>query len=59
MPQAPFRNVNVDVIEVKRPELDAEIVANTIARQIEGKIAYRRAVKMAIASTMRVGAGLQ
>ena len=41
---------------MKKPELDAVIVANNIARQIEGKIAYRRAVKMAIQSTMRVGA---
>ena len=41
---------------MKRPELDATIVASNIARQIEGKIAYRRAVKMAIASTMRMGA---
>jgi small subunit ribosomal protein S3 len=41
---------------VKRPELDAQIVASTIARQVEGKIAYRRAVKMAVASTMRAGA---
>ena len=50
------KDVQINIYEVKRPELDAEIVANTIARQIEGKIAYRRAVKMAIASTMRVGA---
>ena len=41
---------------MKRPELDAEIVAHNIARQIEGKVAYRRAVKMAVASTMRLGA---
>ena len=34
------------IFEVKRPELDAVIVANNIARQLEGKIAYRRAVKM-------------
>ena len=38
------------------PELDATIVANNIARQIEGKIAYRRAIKMAIQNTMRAGA---
>lgn len=50
------KDVQINIFEVKRPELDAEIVANTIARQIEGKIAYRRAVKMAIASTMRAGA---
>ena len=41
---------------MKRPELDATIVANNIARQVEGKIAYRRAIKMAIQNTMRAGA---
>ena len=50
------KDVQINIHEVKRPELDAEIVATNIARQIEGKIAYRRAVKMAIASTMRMGA---
>ena len=50
------KDVQINIYEVKRPELDAEIVASNIARQIEGKIAYRRAVKMAIASTMRMGA---
>ena len=50
------KDVQVNIFEIKRPELDAEIVANTIARQLEGKVAYRRAVKMAIASTMRMGA---
>ena len=50
------KDVQINIFEVKRPELDATIVANKIARQLEGKIAYRRAVKMAIASTMRMGA---
>lgn len=50
------KDVQINIYEVKRPELDAEIVASQIAHQIEGKIAYRRAVKMAVASTMRVGA---
>lgn len=50
------KDVQINIFEVKRPELDAQIVASTIARQIEGKIAYRRAAKMAIASTMRAGA---
>ncbi|MBO7502527.1 MAG: 30S ribosomal protein S3 [Paludibacteraceae bacterium] len=49
-------DVQINIFEVKRPELDATIVANKIARQLEGKIAYRRAIKMAIASTMRMGA---
>ena len=50
------KDVQINIYEVKRPELDAQIVANNIARQVEGKIAYRRAIKMAIASTMRAGA---
>ena len=50
------KDVQINIFEVKRPELDAQIVASTIARQIEGKIAYRRAVKTAIASSMRSGA---
>ncbi len=50
------KEVQINIFEIKRPELDAVIVANNIARQLEGKIAYRRAIKMAIASTMRMGA---
>ncbi len=50
------KEIQINIFEIKRPELDAHIVASNIARQIEGKIAYRRAVKMAIASTMRMGA---
>jgi len=50
------KEVQINIFEIKRPEMDAQIVANNIARQIEGKIAYRRAVKMSIASTMRMGA---
>lgn len=50
------KDVQINIFEVKRPELDAAIVAANIARQIEGKIAYRRAVKMAVAATMRAGA---
>jgi small subunit ribosomal protein S3 len=50
------KEVQINIFEVKRPELDATIVANNIARQVEGRISYRRAIKMAIASTMRMGA---
>lgn len=50
------KEVQINIFEIKRPELDAMIVATNVARQIEGKIAYRRATKMAIASTMRMGA---
>lgn len=50
------KEVQINIFEIKRPELDANIVGSSIARQIEGKISYRRAIKMAIASTMRMGA---
>ncbi|MBN1599566.1 MAG: 30S ribosomal protein S3 [Bacteroidales bacterium] len=50
------KEVQINIFEVKRPELDATIVANNIARQVEGRISYRRAIKMAIASTLRMGA---
>jgi small subunit ribosomal protein S3 len=50
------KEVQINIFEIKRPELDAVIVASNIARQLEGRVAYRRAIKMAIASTMRMGA---
>ena len=50
------KDIQINIFEVKKPELDANIVANNIARQVEGKISYRRAIKMAIQSTMRAGA---
>lgn len=50
------KDVQINIFEVRKPEIDAAIVADNIARQLEGKIAYRRAVKMAIASAMRGGA---
>lgn len=50
------KEIQINISEIKRPELDAMIVANTIAKQIEGRVSYRRAIKTAIASTMRIGA---
>ena len=50
------KDIQINIYEIKKPELDAMIVASNIARQLEGKIAYRRAVKMAVAATMRMGA---
>ena len=50
------KDVQINIFEVKKPDLDANIVGNNIARQIEGKIAYRRAIKMAVANAMRNGA---
>ena len=50
------KEVQINIFEIKRPELDAFLVGTNIARQLEGRISFRRAVKMAIASTMRMGA---
>ena len=50
------KDVQINIFEVKRPELEATLVADSISRQVEGRISYKRAVKMAIASTMRMGA---
>ncbi len=50
------KDVQINIFEVRRPELDAVIVGNNIARQIEGRVSYRRAIKTSIASTMRMGA---
>jgi len=50
------KDIQINIFEIKRPELEAVLVGNNVARQIEGKIGYRRAIKMAIALTMRMGA---
>jgi len=49
-------DVQINIVEIRRPELDAAIVAETVARQLEGRVNFRRALKMSIASTMRMGA---
>ncbi|MEE3035462.1 MAG: 30S ribosomal protein S3 [Bacteroidota bacterium] len=48
------KDVQINIFEIKRPELEAKLVAGSIARQIESRISYRRAIKMAIAATMRM-----
>jgi small subunit ribosomal protein S3 len=48
--------VNVDVIEIKRPELDARLVAQSISEQLEGRIAFRRAMRKAVQSARKAGA---
>tara|TARA_B100001250_G_scaffold314490_1_gene276696 strand:- start:341 stop:1057 length:717 start_codon:yes stop_codon:yes gene_type:complete len=48
------KDVQINIFEIKRPELDAFLVASSIARQIESRISYRRAIKMAIAASMRM-----
>jgi len=50
------KEIQINISEIKRPELDAVIVGNTVASQIEGRISYRRAIKTSIASAMRIGA---
>ena len=50
------KDIQINIFEVKKPDLDATIVANNIARQIEAKVAYRRAIKTAINNTMHSGA---
>ena len=49
-------DIQINIFEIKRPDLEATLVANNIARQVEGRISYKRATKMSIASTMRMGA---
>lgn len=50
------KEVQINIYEIKRPELDAQLVADGIARQLEARISFRRAMKQSIASTMRMGA---
>ncbi len=50
------QDVQINIMEIRRPELDAQIVAETIARQLESRVSYKRAVKMAISTAMRMGA---
>ena len=50
------KDIQLHIIEIKRPELDAQLVAASIARQIENRISYKRAIKMAIAATIRMNA---
>jgi len=50
------KDVQINIFEIKRPEIDARLVADGICRQIEGRISFRRATKMSIQSAMRMGA---
>jgi len=49
-------DVQINIMEIRRPELDAMIIGETIARQIEGRVSFKRAIKMAISTAMRMGA---
>src|SRR5690606_19478904 len=50
------KDVQINIFEIKRPEIDARLVGESIAQQLQARIAYRRAMKQAIASAVRVGA---
>ncbi len=50
------KEVQINIHEIKRPELDANLVAASVARQIESRISYRRAIKMAVAAAIRMNA---
>jgi small subunit ribosomal protein S3 len=50
------KDVQINIFEIKRPEIDAKLIGETIAQQLEARISFRRAMKQAIASAMRVGA---
>ncbi|MGA0233538.1 MAG: 30S ribosomal protein S3 [Saprospiraceae bacterium] len=50
------QDVQINIVEIRKPELDANIVAESIGKQLEARVNFRRAIKMAIQSTMRAGA---
>jgi small subunit ribosomal protein S3 len=50
------KNVHININEIKRPELDAKLVAQSIAEQLENRVSFRRAMKRSLASAMRSGA---
>lgn len=50
------KDVQINIFEIKRPELDAKLVGESIAQQLQARISFRRAMKQSIAATMRVGA---
>lgn len=51
------KDVQINIFEIKRPELDATLVAQQVAQQLEARVSFRRAMKSSLASTMRAGAG--
>jgi len=50
------KDIALNIIEVRKPELDAQLVADSIARQLEGRVHFRRAMKRAVGATMKMGA---
>ncbi len=49
--------VSLNIVEIRKPELDAQLIADNVAQQLERRVAFRRAMKRAVQSAMRVGAG--
>jgi small subunit ribosomal protein S3 len=56
MIRMPIQDVRINISEVRKPELDAQLVAEGIAQQLERRVMFRRAMKRAVTNTMRVGA---
>ena len=50
------KDVQINIVEIRKPELDAAVVGESIARQLESRVSFKRAIKMALQSTMRTGA---
>jgi small subunit ribosomal protein S3 len=50
------KDIQINISEIKRPELDASLVAQNIAQQLEGRVSFRRAMKQALTAAMRMGA---
>ncbi len=50
------KDIMLNIVEVRKPELNAQLVADSIARQLEGRVSFRRAMKKALSATMRMGA---
>jgi small subunit ribosomal protein S3 len=50
------KDVQLNIVEIKRPELEASLVAESVARQLEGRVSFRRAMKKALMATRRMGA---
>ena len=50
------KQVHINIVEIKKPDLDAHLVGETIARQLEQRVAFRRAMKQAVSRTIRMGA---
>jgi len=57
MQKIPLEDVKINIAEIRKPELDAKLVAEGLAQQLERRVMFRRAMKRAVTNTMRIGAG--